>query len=332
MEDPFAFWQFDINEDDDDDDEAYQPDDNSNDDEDDDNVDAPNENLQNKPTFDLNQVILRFNMPHTLVPNQLFIASLPKKEDIPNSPFTVEQWDLLRHQCRIHFALLCRSISFTAYCASSDAIVTGLLALLHSYNIIFKSSIETTANLNNLFGETLFVPVLGDPRYSLISRTDFIIDTFLRGKNVDDLMESPFFTEIFKAFPTKGIDKPLYLACHSPWTKEEDELLEVAHKRFESPIDIQRFVMPGRSLQMITQHLKGEWKQPEEIQDNVNTRRQEPETETTTTTEDEQHAASDQTEEDEDDDQPFIINENMRFADGTLPEDPSKNLLLPRFP
>lgn len=316
MEDPFGLWQFTLNEDDDDEDEAYQPDENSNDDEDDDKFEVPNENLRDKSPFNLNQVLLRFNVTSHIAPNQLLIVPLPKKEDIPNSPFSVEQWDFLRHQCRIHFALLCRSLSFTTYCASSDAIITGLLALLHSFHIIFKSSVEMTSNLNTLFGEDLFVPVIGDPYNSFITRTDDIINNFRQEKTVDDLLEAQFFTDILKSLPTKGIDKPFYAGSHSPWIKEEDELLAVAHNRFENINDIQRYVMPGRSLQTIVQHSKKEWLQTEETTDTVS----QPEESNPIVPAISPKPTDDSSEEDEDDDKPFIVEQDMKFEEGSLIE------------
>ena len=302
-----------------DDDDDFQPDENSNDDDEDINVDAPNDTQHQQPTFDLQAVLLRFNTLTPFPPNQLLISSFPKKNDLPNSPFTVDQWDLLRHQCGIHFFLLCRSVRFTTFCASSDAIVTGLLALMHTFNQIFKSSVEMTKNLNDLYGEQVFVPVLGDPKKSRIPRADKIIDLILKGKQVDDLLELDFFNEIFNAYPTKGITKPIYIECHSPWTKEEDALLNVAHRRFSTPQDIQKYVMPGRSIQVITQHMKDDWRAnehptmlpPKKRADTRYNQRNQKEKETS------------EDEEEDDDDAIFEVSETMRFNDSSLSKIPS---------
>jgi len=284
---------------------------------DDDDEDPPSQEVEQPPvpsSLKLESILMRFDVPMTLPTNQLFLTTIPEPSALPESLFSVAQWDLLRHQCRIHFALLCRSLRFVTFCASSDAILAGLLSLLHTFNMIFKSSVETCANLNSIFNQRLFIPVLGDPKKSLITRTDKILNNFLQGKNVDDLIECPFFEEIFKAFPTKGINKPIYLACHSPWTKEEDDLLQCALKRFTSPDDIQKYVMPGRSITMISQHFKDSFRSVPIEHDLgfVKSTQDSAEEDITLEVEEESY--------DEDDDQLFIVSEDMRFAEIELPK------------
>ena len=320
MNDDFDFFDADFLHDDDDDD--FQPDDdNSNDDDDDDNInDAPIDNPQR--LVDLQSILLRFKTPTPLPPNQLFIAPLPDKSQLPNSPFTVEQWDLLRHQCGLHFFLLCRSIRFTTFCASSDAITSGLLALLHTYNMVFKSSVETTKNLNDLFGAKLFVPVLGNPEKSHIQKTDQIISFLLQGNKIDDLIELDFFNDILTGYPAKN-DKPFEISAHSPWTKEEDELLHVAQKRFKNPIQIQKYVMPGRSLAMIRQHMSGI--DDDETQGSTK-KADSSDNESSDSQKQKKDKKKGRDEDDSEDDDIFVVSENMRFNESNLATETLPNI------
>ena len=296
---------------DDHDDEDFSPED--------DNVnDEPPEENEAIPSFqhlDLRNVLLRFNNQTMLPQNQFFIAPLPDKNQLPNSPFSVEQWDLLRHQCSIHFFLLCRSLQFTSFCASSDAITSGLVALLHTFNMIFKSSVEMSKNLNDLFGEQLFVPVIGNPEKSYILRTDQIIQ-FLTDTpdGIDTLIDKEFFMDIIHSYPNKN-EKPYDLSAQSPWTKEESELLKVAQRRFNNPIDIQRYVMPGRSATMIRQHMQGDIREDSStVADDRNR--------TNSSDNDSQKTSSKKKDEDDDDDDIFIVSDNMRFNDSNLAKIP----------
>lgn len=236
---------------DDDEDEVYKPgDDQTDDDTDDDDQDTQDTNQSNN-SLDLTHTFERFKDRTHVPESQLFLTPLPLVQDLPPSHFTEAQWDMLRHQCRLHFALLCRSVCFVQYCASSDSILKGILTLIHAFNEIFKMSVETTKNLNDIYGKRLFIPVLGDPEKSLIKNSTAILNHFLDQKSTDDIIEAPFMKEIFESFKFNGEERPLQFKHVSPWSPEENDLLKLAARRFTSAEDIQKYVMPGKPLQLI---------------------------------------------------------------------------------
>ncbi|OHT17019.1 hypothetical protein TRFO_12714 [Tritrichomonas foetus] len=239
--------------DDDDDDEVYKPEDEqSDDDSDTDDPDTQDSN-QNSTSPDLRYILDRFKECTRIPLNQIFITPLPTLHDLPKSHFTVTQWDMLRHQCRLHFALLCRSVCFVQYCASGDPILKGILTLIYAFNEIFKSSIESTNNLNELYGKRIFIPALGDPEKSLIRNSVHIINHFLDQKSTDDIIEAPFMLEIFRSFQFNGEERPLSFKGILAWSPEESDLLKLAAKRFNTADEIQKYVMPGRTLKVINE-------------------------------------------------------------------------------
>ncbi|KAK8867081.1 hypothetical protein M9Y10_010050 [Tritrichomonas musculus] len=239
--------------DDDDEDEVYKPgDDQTDDDSEDDDQDTQDTNQSNN-SLDLKHTFDRFKDRTHVPESQVFVIPLPLVQDLPLSHFTEAQWDVLRHQCRLHFALLCRSVCFVQYCASSDSILKGILTLIHAFNEIFNMSVESTKNLNSIYGKKLFVPVLGDPDKSLIKYSSSILNHFLDQKSTDDIIEAPFMKEIFRSFQFNGEERPLQFKHVSPWSPEENELLKLAARRFKSAEDIQKYVMPGKPLQLINE-------------------------------------------------------------------------------
>lgn len=244
-----------------DDDKDFQPiEDNDDEEEDINQIELAPEN-SNLFKYDITRIIQNmekniYQTSTTSNVSNIVYAPLPKTDEIPNSPFTVEQWDVLRHQIRVHFSLLCRSLRFSTFSSSGDGVIAAILVLLHTLNIVFKSSIETAKDLNHLFKENLFVSVFGNPEKSLLHRIDDIIYFFRNGGLVEDLLEKDFFQSIFKSFPTKGINKPLFLNPHSSWVKEEDDLLEVALKRFKTPDEIRRWVIPNRNISVINKQME----------------------------------------------------------------------------
>lgn len=242
---------------DDDDDDIYKPDDNSDDDDDIGNEDVVKETSETKSTY-LKGIIKRLDGKDILAEKQIFLTKIPTCDELPPSLFTVPQWDLLRHQCRLHFALLCRSIRFITLCASSDNILDGVLALIHTYYKIFMSSVEMTNELNELMGSLFFIPALGDPDKSYIKFAPYIISHFLEKKPIDELIEAPFFKNIFRAFPFNNVDKPNFL-LNLQWTLEETDLLQCVYNRLKTPELIQKYAMPCRNASTIRHHFKQEW-------------------------------------------------------------------------
>ena len=241
------------------DDEVYKPDDATDDEDDIDvSIDAQ-ENTQSQSSLDLSAIMKRLEDRTRIPASQIFVTPLPKLEDLPGSLFTVPQWDLLRHQCRMHFALLCRSLKFASFCASSDTILNGILAQIYSFNEIFKSSVKATDYLNKLFGRRIFIPSIGDPDKSLIKMSDQIIDHFLKGKSIDDLVEAPLFASLLQGTPFVDEGRPFIFGINNAWTNEEEQLLETAAHRFSTPAEIQKYVIPCRSIEIIAEHLKKEW-------------------------------------------------------------------------
>ncbi|KAH0790208.1 hypothetical protein GPJ56_005781 [Histomonas meleagridis] len=291
------------------DDEVYKPDDATDDEDDIDvSIDAQ-ETTQNQSSLDLSAVMKRLEDRTRIPTSQIFVTPLPKLEDVPGSQFTLPQWELLRHQCRMHFALLCRSLKFASFCASSDTILNGILAQIYSFNEIFKSSIKATDYLNKLFSRRIFVPVIGDPKKSSIILTDQIIDHFLKGKSLDDLVEAPLFNDLLQGSPFADEGRPFIFGINNAWTLEEEELLQVAAQRFSTPAEIQKYVIPCRSIEIISEHLKKEWiheKATPETRKGSRKRKT---------------GANDQApKNDQEDDQMFIIQDGMQFTDvGKLP-------------
>lgn len=253
-EDPFrTLWlNMEMSNSEDDDEDVYNPPNDQTDDDDDDDdqdQDVQDGNQINSP--DLLANLDRFEERTHFPENQTFVIPLPLVQDLPESPFTVPQWDLLRHQCRLHFALLCRSLCFVQYCASSDSILKGIITLIHGFYQIFQSSIKTTKELNKIFQKHLFVPVLGDPVKSKIFFAEQIINHFREQKSTDDIIEAPFMKGIFESFQFNGEIRPIQFKRVSPWIPEEGELLRLAMKRFKTADDIQKYVMPGKPLNLI---------------------------------------------------------------------------------
>ena len=244
---------------DDDDDGMFQPDEPS-DDEDDAMIDEDQEAGVSQCAIDLTRNFKRFEDKTRLPVHQIFLTPCPSREELPGSLFSVAQFDLLRHQSRLHFALLLRSIRFVSFCASSDSILTTFLTMLHSFNQIFLSSVEMAKNMNDLFGgPPIFKPSLGDPERSLIPRSKEIIDKVLSGATLDEVLELPIFSEIQEVFAFNGEHRPQNFRTHSPWSQEESALLETAARRFDSLSDIQRFSMPARSVRMLETYCREEW-------------------------------------------------------------------------
>jgi hypothetical protein len=185
--------------DDDDDDEVYKPEDAS-DDDDDPILDDAQEAVLSQCSVNLARIFKRFDGSTRLPVNQIFLTPCPTVDTLRGSAFSVPQWDLLRHQCRLHFALLCRSIRYVSLCASSECILEGFLTMLHSLHRAFLSAIEFTAETNGLIGRQLFVPVMGDPSSSVIHRAGDIIAQFQAGASLDDVLETPAFKGVFEIF------------------------------------------------------------------------------------------------------------------------------------
>jgi hypothetical protein len=291
---------------DDDEDDVYKPDEVS--DDDDEALDDSQDAGPSQCAVDLTKIFKRFEDKTHLPDNQVFLTPFPSISQLSGSPMTVAQWDQLRHQCRLHFGLLCRSISFVAYCSSSDTILNGLLTMIHSFHELFLSSVECCSNVNTLFGRSLFIPVMGDPKKSMIRYSREILDRFLQGATVDEVLELPIFTEIFEVFPFGGENRPRVFATHFPWTVEENSLCEVAARRFHSPEEVQKFVMPGRSVAVIESHFRGEWRRKEVIPEKPRRRRGMDEVAR-------QAAAV----EHEDPELPFQVKDGMKFAQAELP-------------
>ena len=218
---------------------------------------------QNQSSLDLSLILERFDDKTRIPTSQVFITPLPKIEDLPGSKFTLPQWELLRHQSRMHFSLLCNSLKFASFCASSDNVLNGILAHIYSFYDTFKSSISATEYLNSLYQKELFVPVLGDPERSLIHQSKKIINHFIKGKSLDDLIESQFFIDMLKFTPFGEEGRP-FISVHDTWGTEEENLIKTASKRFSSAANIQKYVMPGKSIEFISEHMKEEWIQKEE--------------------------------------------------------------------
>lgn len=238
------------------DDDAYKPEEPT-DDEDEMEVIEQAES-QNQSSLDLSIILERFADKTRIPTSQVFVTPLPKAEDLPGSKFTLPQWELLRHQSRLHFALLCNSLRCASYCASSDNILNGILAQIYSFYDTFEASVKATDYLNSLYKNELFVPVLGDPKKSIIHQSKNIINHFVKGKTLDDLIESQFFMDLLKCTPFGGERRP-FITKHSAWGTEEEDLIRTAARRFSSPASIQKYVMPGRSIEFIEEHMKEEW-------------------------------------------------------------------------
>lgn len=306
--------------DDDDEDEVYKPgDDQTDDDTDDDEQDAQDTNQSNN-SLDLTHTFERFKDRTRVPESQLFLTPLPLVQDLPPSQFTVAQWDMLRHQCRLHFALLCRSVCFVQYCASSDSILKGILTLIHAFNEVFKMSVETTKNLNDIYGKRLFIPVLGDPEKSLIKSSTAILNHFLDQKSTDDIIEAPFMKEIFVSFNFNGEERPLQFKHVSPWSPEEEELLKIAARRFKSAQEIQKYVMPGKPLQLIEDKYNEYLMQQSKDETNVKSTKKKHKKKKQNNTDananennnympNEQYAENEQNE----DDQMFVVKKDMKF-------------------
>ena len=244
---------------DDDEDGVFQPDDAS-DDDDDAIVEETQDTGLSQCAIDLTRNFKRFEDKTRLPVHQVFLTPCPSREELKGSAFSVPQFDLLRHQSRLHFALLLRSIKFVSFCASSDLILHGLLTMLYSFSQTFASSVEMSKNLNELFGEPgLFVPSLGDPERSLIPRSKEIIDQFLAGATLDEVLELPIFAEVQDVFAFNGEHRPLNFRTHSPWSQEESTLLELASHRFKSLEDIRKYSMPARSVKLLETYFKDDW-------------------------------------------------------------------------
>jgi hypothetical protein len=245
---------------DDEDDEIYKPDEPS-DDDDDPIVDAGQDPGPSQATIDLVRIFKRFNDSTRIPSNQIFLAPSPSIDQLQGSHFTGPQWDLLRSQCRLHFALLVRSVRYVSLCASSTSILQGLLAMMYSFSESFRSSIEFTASLNALFDRELFVPVMGHPSKSPIKHAREILQQFQQGAVVDDVIELPVFKEILEIVPFNDQTRPMSYITHAPWSAEETRLCTAAARRFHSPELVQRFAMPGRSPIAISSNFLGEWRQ-----------------------------------------------------------------------
>lgn len=167
-----------------------------------------------------------------------------------------------------------------------------------------------TKNLNDLFGMELFIPAFGDPESSEILKSRDILDQFLSGQTLDDVLDSDAFRSACAAFPFNGEDRPQNFAGNYAWFDEETRLIEVAARRFNTPEDIQRFVMPGRSTAVISDVFRDEWRNdPQEKASPVRRRRKDDTEEVAR-----QAAVVSQ----EADEQRFELRENMKFADVTV--------------
>jgi hypothetical protein len=180
--------------------------------------------------------------------------------------------------------------------------------MIHSFHELFTSSIRFTSDLNQLFGRELFIPVLGDPTKSLILRAPEILNPFLQGTSLDEVLELAVFRDIFDAFPFR-VNRPMAIITHSPWADEETHLIEVAARRFQTPEQIQRFVMPGRSMDMISLHFREEWAAGKPASKAKRPRKRTPEEEV-----EHQYAVVEQ----QDPDQPFVLEDYMKFATGQI--------------
>jgi hypothetical protein len=284
---------------DDEDDEVYKPDEPS-DDDDDPLVDASHDPGPSQASIDLARIFKRFSAATHLPSNQMFLTPLPAIAQLQGSEFTVPQWDSLRTQCRLHFALLVRSIRYVSLCASSPSILQGFLAMMYSFSETFASAIEFTENLNALFERELFVPVMGDPVKSPIRLAPEILQQFQQGAGVDDIIETAAFREVLEIVPLNDQSRPMSYITHAPWSQDETRLCEVSARRLHSPELVQKFVMPGRSVVAISGAFLEEWREvppgrplrgkPSEIE--------------------KQDAVVDQ----RDPDEKFVLDETMQFA------------------
>jgi hypothetical protein len=294
--------------DDDDDDEIYKPEEPS-DDEDDPIVDDGQDGGPSQCSVDLARIFKRFSVSTRLPVNQVFLTPCPTVDTLDGSALSVPQWDLLRHQCRLHFALLCRSIRYVSLCASSECILEGFLTMLHSLHRTFVSAIYFAADTNALLGRQLFVPVMGDPSSSLIHRASDIVAHFQAGAQLDDVLETPAFKEVFEVFEFLGEAQPIAFIQHVPWSYEEAKLLETAAARCRCPEDVQRFAMPGRAPQAIAAYFRDEWRRGN---DDTGPRKKK------AVDEIEKQAAKVNR---QDPNQPFVLDETMKFAVAELPPD-----------
>ena len=135
MNDDFGFLHFFESFEDDQDDGDYQDDGGEDPDDDEDETSIVNEDTDSiRQYLDFGNILSRFE-DHTEVPQtQLFVVPYPTINNSTKSPFSTAQWDLLRTQCRMHFGLLCRSLHFIPLTAPSDAVTTGLVAMIHSFS------------------------------------------------------------------------------------------------------------------------------------------------------------------------------------------------------
>ena len=74
---------------------------------------------------------------------------------------------------------------------------------------------------------------------------------FLDQKSTDDIIEAPFMKEIFRSFQFNGEERPLQFKHVSPWSPEENDLLKLAVRRFKTAEEIQKYVLPGKPLQLV---------------------------------------------------------------------------------
>jgi hypothetical protein len=245
--------------DDDEDDEVYKPTEPS-DDDDDPIIDATLDPGPSQAAIDLARIFRRFQDTTRLPANQIFLTPCPSAADLEGSHFSVPQWDALRMQCRLHFALLVRSVRYVSLCASSVSILQGMLAMMYSFSELFSSSIEFSSQLNGLFGRELFVPVMGDAAKSPIRYAKEILEQFRQGASVDDVIDTPVFKEVLEIVPLNDETRPTSYIAHVSWSPEETALCEVAAWRFHTPEQMQKYVMPGRSVITISGYFRNEWK------------------------------------------------------------------------
>jgi hypothetical protein len=295
---------------DDEDDEVYKPEEPS-DDDDDPIVDAGQDSGPSQAAIDLARIFKRFEDTTRLPANQIFLTPCPLADELPGSHFSVPQWDALRMQCRLHFGLLVRSVRYVSLCASSVSILQGLLAMIYSFSETWSSAVELSAQLNALFDRELFVPVMGDGSNSPIRFAKEILEQFRQGAVVDDVIDTPVFKEVLDIVPLNDETRPMNYITHAPWSAEETALCEVASARFHTPQEMQKYVIPGRSIITISGYFRKEWNAgqraaknppPKQIVDEVA----------------KQAAVVDQ----QDPDEPFVLDHSMKFAVVTeLPPD-----------
>lgn len=250
MED--LFWNLNFDEQSDASDPEYYPGDGEISDDDDDELDsAPETNLH---PLKLDSMIMRFVGTTQIPQNQIYITPLPQLSSKDKSPFSLSQWEKLRSQCRWNFGLLLRSLCFSLFTAPSEPVLNGFIALIHSFSEIFLSSVSVSNDLNGMLGFRAFVPVLGDPETSSIRFGPNIVEHFLKGGNIDDLVdfsENSLFSNFVLEFPFLR-DKPNLNQEHQNWYDCEESLLSIVKQRTTDPSLIQKFAIPVKTIESIT--------------------------------------------------------------------------------